>query len=117
MCDTHNLLLYVFLSVSQYSICPIVDYILMDAFEGLVKSAALAVVFAALIYPDYFRICRTLVNNNRSACIGQLPEDHKGRLTVVRPAVAGSVGFSTLCCVCRWKWRNVCTLLPLTLNA
>ena len=112
-----NLLLIGFLLFSQNYFCPAYYSFLGSSAENFLISTALAVVFATLIYPDYFRICRTLVNNNRSACMGQLPEDHKGRLTVVRPAVAGSVGFSTLCCVCRWKWRNVCTLLPLTLNA
>jgi hypothetical protein len=116
-----NLLQYSFLLFSQDYICPTYNNILNNVVQGFITSTVLAVVFAVLMYPDYFRICRTLVNNNRSACMGQLPEDHKGRLTVVRPGVAGSVGFSTICCVFRWKWRNVCstqhTLLPLTLNA
>ena len=112
-----NLLTYSFLMFSQNYICPTYISILHSAIKGFFTSTVLAVVFAALMYPDYFRIFRTLVNNNRTACMGQLPEDHKGRLTVMRPAVAGSVDLSALCCVCRWKWRNVFTLLPLTLNA
>jgi len=87
--NIRGLLVYALLGFSRDNACPAYGSALSDVARGVFASVALALVFFVLLYPDYFRICRTSADSTRAACIGQHPGDHVGRLTVVRPAAAG----------------------------
>ena len=93
--DVNGLLSWAVLKFSQTYACPACNDFTRQISLDYFKSGALAFFFFLLLYPNYFRICRTLDNNTRSPCIGQQRGKHLGRLTVVRPAAAGAVAVVT----------------------